>query len=254
MKKTPETQTTTENSWQKRAEKAEAQVEILMQELEYMKAQIRLMSAKRYGASSEKTNENQLSLFDGFNEVEATAEPLVPEHKRAKKKGKRNTSLDGLPENIIEYHLPEEEMACSCCGHDRHIINQEITRELHYVPAEISVNVHVQNIYGCRNCESNTDGSQPVVVSAPRPERAFVGSIASPSVVAHIIDEKYVMGAPLYRQEQQWARRGVNISRQNMANWVIHAAKYWFEPIYDRMKEILLTQDIIHADETGLPI
>jgi len=59
MKKIPETQTTTEISWQKRAEKAEAQVEILLQEMEYMKAQMRLMNAKRYGSSSEKANENQ---------------------------------------------------------------------------------------------------------------------------------------------------------------------------------------------------
>ncbi len=264
MKKTPETQTTTENIWQKRAEKAEAQVEILMHEIEYMKAQMRLMSAKRYGSSSEKTNENQLRLFDGFNEVEATAEPFapepevdlitVPEHKRAKKKSKKNNNLDGLPENIIEYHLPEEEMACSCCGHERHVINQEITRELHYVPAEISVNVHVQNIYGCRNCESKADGSQSMIIFAPKPERAFAGSIASPSVAAHIIDEKYVMGVPLYRQEKQWARRGVNLSRQNMANWVIHAANNWFEPIYERMKETLLAEDVIHADETGLQV
>ena len=51
-------------------------------------------------------------------------------------------------------------------------------------------------------------------------------------MVAHVIEEKYVMGVPLYRQEQQWARRGVSLSRQNMANWVIHAAQNWFEPVY----------------------
>lgn len=80
-----------------------------------------MLQAKRFGASSEKANKeskNQLKLFDdAFNEAEVTAEPLaqepelitVPEHQRKKKKGKRGTSLEGLPENIIEYHLPEEE-------------------------------------------------------------------------------------------------------------------------------------------------
>ncbi len=139
MKKIPETQTTTEISWQKRAEKAEAQFEILLQEMEYMKTQMRLMSAKRYGSSSEKANENQQRFFDGFNEAEATAEPFapepeadlitVPEQEISKKKGKNNTSLDGLRENIIEHHFPEDELARSCCGHQRHVINQEITRE-----------------------------------------------------------------------------------------------------------------------------
>jgi hypothetical protein len=91
------------------------------------------------------------------------------------------------------------------------------------------------------------------VVKAPKPNRAFPGSIASPSAVAHVIEEKYVMGVPLYRQEQQWSRRGVNLSRQNMANWIMHA-QHWLQPIYDGMKEVLLSQDIIFADETTLQV
>ena len=83
--------------------------------MDYLKAQMRLLTAKRYGASSEKSkqNINQLSLFDSaFNEAEASAEPFAPEpelvtvpaHKRKKSK-KRGQILEGLAENIIEYHL-----------------------------------------------------------------------------------------------------------------------------------------------------
>ena len=264
MKNTAKTPTTTEQSWQERAIKAEAQVESLLQELEYLKAQMRLLTAKRYGASSEKSkqNINQLSLFDSaFNEAEASAEPFAPEpelvtvpaHKRKKSK-KRGRILEGLPENIIEYHLSEEEMVCSCCGNQRHVIRQEITRELAVIPPQFSINVHVQDVCGCRHCEAHGSGSEPIIVTAPKPNRAFPGSIASPSVVAHVIEEKYVMGVPFYRQEQQWARRGVPLSRQNMANWVVHASQNWFEPIYDRMKETLLKQDIIMADETSIQV
>lgn len=266
MENNAKTLTTTEFTWQERAEKAEAQVTILSQEMEYLKAQMRVLTAKLYGASSEKQKQepsNQLSLFDSaFNEAEASTEPLVPEpelitvpaHKRTKSKGKKGQILEGLPENIIEHHLPEEDMVCSCCGNERHVIRQDITKELVVMPPQFSVNVHVQDICGCRYCETNGDGSEPVVVAAPKPNRAFPGSIASPSVVAHVIEEKYVMGVPFYRQEQQCARRGVPLSRQNMSNWVIHAAQYWFKPIYDRMKEILLAQKIIMADETGIQV
>ena len=97
MKNTAKTPTTTEQSWQERAIEAEAQVRSLLQEMEYLKAQMRLLTAKRYGASSEKSkqNINQLSLFDSaFNEAEASAEPFAPEpelvtvpaHKRKKSK------------------------------------------------------------------------------------------------------------------------------------------------------------------------
>lgn len=263
MKNISQTPITTESSWKERALKAEAQVELLSREMEYLKAQLRLLIAKRFSPSSEKTNKNQLTLFDSvFNEAEATAdlsasEPelvTIKEHKRVKSKGKKGIDLESLPENIIEYHLPEEEMACSSCGNRRHVIGQEITRELRYIPAQMSVDVHIQYIYGCRSCEISGDGSEPVVITAPKPNRAFPGSIASPSLAAHVIEEKYVMGVPLYRQEQKWSRRGIALSRQNMSNWIMHAAENWFEPIYEKMKATLLEQDIILADETTVQV
>ncbi len=260
MENIAKTSTTTESTWQERALKAEARVEFLVQEIGYLKAQMRVLQMKRFGSSSEKTNKDQMQLF--FNEAEATARPLVPEpdlitvpeHKRAKKKRKRTLDLDGLPQNIIEYRLPEEELACSCCGNERHIMGSDKTCELRFVPAEISVDVHVQYLYSCRHCEGHGDGSSPVVIAAPKPNRAFLGSIASPSLVSHIIEEKYVKAVPLYRQEQQWIRQGTAISRQNMSNWVLHAADNWLKPIYDAMKTVLRQQDIVHVDETSVQV
>ncbi len=37
--------------------------------------------------------------------------------------------------------------------------------------------------------------------------------------------QKFCMGVPLYRQEQDWARQGVKLSRQTMSNWVLRAAE-----------------------------
>jgi len=98
MEMKPKTQDLTEYSWQERALKAEAQLAEALKRVEYLEAQIRLLTAKRYGRSSEKTPKNQLKLFeDVFNEAEATAEPFAPEpelitvsaHKRAKPKAKK---------------------------------------------------------------------------------------------------------------------------------------------------------------------
>lgn len=67
MTNTLDTQTTTETNWKERALKAEAQLKILQQEMEYLKGQMRLLTAKRFGASSEKSKpNNQLSLFDSM--------------------------------------------------------------------------------------------------------------------------------------------------------------------------------------------
>ncbi len=82
------------------------------------------------------------------------------------------------------------------------------------------------------------------------PEPVINGSLASPSLVAHIINQKYVMHIPLYRQEKAFLREGINLSRQTMANWIIKVSELWLEPIYDIMKRTLLTHGVLHADET----
>ena len=59
---------------------------------------------------------------------------------------------------------------------------------------------------------------------------------------------------PLYRQEKQFSRLGIDLSRQTMANWLLNAADPWLKIIYDRMHEYLLKRDILHADETTLQV
>jgi transposase len=66
--------------------------------------------------------------------------------------------------------------------------------------------------------------------------------------------QKFVMGSPLYRQEQELNRNGIMLSRQTMSNWLIYAAETWLEPIYNRLKNNLLQYDILHADETVLQV
>ena len=62
----------------------------------------------------------------------------------------------------------------------------------------------MQYVFACLLCEIHGDGTAPGVGIAPYPIRAFPGSFASPSAVAHVIEVKYVMAVPLYRQEKQW--------------------------------------------------
>jgi hypothetical protein len=64
------------------------------------------------------------------------------------------------------------------------------------------------------------------------------------------MNQKYVMCVPLYRQEQSWLREGISLSRQTMANWIVRCSEDWLEPLYNRMKALLLLQEALHADET----
>ncbi|CAI3512598.1 hypothetical protein CIRMBP1295_02327 [Enterococcus cecorum] len=44
---------------------------------------------------------------------------------------------------------------------------------------------------------------------------------------------------------------GLPISRKEMANWHIKSSQYYFEPLYELLREKLLTQSLLHADETA---
>lgn len=61
--------------------------------------------------------------------------------------------------------------------------------------------------------------------------------------MAYIMSQKYVDSMPLYRQEQQFARLGVKLSRQTLVNWMIYGADKWLSLLYHRMHDHLLVQE-----------
>ena len=232
------------------------QITELKSKLAWFEEQVRLSQQKRFGSSSERTDQNQLELF---NEVESEADPSVEEpsietvqHTRKKKRGQREAMMEGLPVETVEYRLSEEEQACSCCGNTMHTMSTETRQEMQIIPAQVKVVKHVRHVYACRHCER--EEIRTPVVTAPMPAPVYPGSLASPSILAHIMNQKYGVGLPLYRQEQQLAQLGVNLSRQTMANWMIYAADRWLDILVNRMREHLLKQDILHADETTLQV
>ena len=86
------------------------------------------------------------------------------------------------------------------------------------------------------------------------PKPVIAGSFASPEAVAHIMNQKFVMGVPLYRQEQEFQRGDLWLSRQTMSNWLLRVAEDWLEPLYKRFKTELLKHDVLHADETTVQV
>jgi transposase len=237
-------------------QKLQYQVEELNAKLKWYEEQFRLSQQRRYGASSEKTSSDQLSLF---NAAEVTANPEVPEptvetitYQRKKKQGDREAKLEDLPTETVEYRLAEEKQVCDCCNGRLHEMSTEIRRELKVIPAEVKLLKHIRYVYACRHCERNE--IKTPIVTAAMPAPVYPGSLASPSSMAYIMNQKYVEGMPLYRQEKQWERLGISLSRQTLANWVIYGANTWLHLLYDRMKKHLLEQEILHADETTLQV
>jgi transposase len=240
-----------------------AEKEIRIAELEalvkYYEEQFRLAQYRRFGASSEKTQYlNQISYF---NEAEEVADPEAEEpeldieeinYTRRKRKGKRDEDLSALPVEVIEHTLPEEEQICPGCDNAMHVIGHDVRRELKIIPAQAAVVEHRRAVYSCRECEKMSEVVPFVKAEMPAP--VISGSLASPSAVAYIMTEKFVMFSPLYRQEQNFKRYGIPLSRQTMANWVIRCSEDWLSHIYERLRLELLKASVIHGDETTLQV
>lgn len=240
--------------------------------IKFYEEQLRLSKHRRFGSSSEK------SAYDAgveqqtlFNEAEAYAD-AVPETNAPESSSDAETELievekhyrerrrliksDRLPESIpvevVEHALPASEQICSCCGGKLHEINTEVRRELKIIPAQVKIIEHHRKVYGCRECEKD-EGGKPIV-RTPVNEPVIKGGFASPESVAHVMVEKFVMGSPLYRQEQYWNRKGIKLSRQTMSGWIISATESWLVPLYDELKSKLGKMDVLFADETTLQV
>ena len=126
--------------------------------------QLKLRQQKKFGASSEKADQDQISIADAFsdlfNEAEVLKQPIaaepdqdmvIPEHKR--KKAKRGSKFDTLPVETIEYKLSDDEKLCAHCGSPLTEMKKEVRKELVIIPAEVKVIKHVTYVYSCRKCD-----------------------------------------------------------------------------------------------------
>lgn len=226
---------------------------------EHYLEQLRLSKKKIFGSSSEQMAEGyeQLNLF---NEAESERTPLLPEPKieevivekhTRKKKRSFDEKYGDLPAEEVVYDISDEEKTCEKCGSEMTFMKYEIRRELKIIPAQIKVIEHKKAVYVCKICDKN--GIEANFKTAKATPALIEKSLVSPSLMAHIMYQKFCNAMPLYRQEQDLKRMGIQISRQTMANWVISGAKL-LQPLYEKMHGILLAESILHADETTLEV
>jgi len=245
-----------------------ARITELENQVEWFMEQLRLLKKKQFGASSEQAKEQldgQMSFL--FNEVEAYAAPSGPKtvthvaaHTRKQSGSVRDVVPDNIPVEVVEHRLSEEDRVCPQCGETMQEIGKEVRETLVLKPAEAVLRQDVYYTYACKNCEKNeeTDAEQEdvstPVVKTPKEPAVIPGSFASPEAIAYIMVQKFVMYAPLYRQEQEWDRQGLKLSRQTMCNWLQRAAEDWLKPVYDVLRLQLVKRGVLHADETTLQV
>lgn len=229
----------------------------LNQKMQVLMEQMVLANKNRFGRASEKLEiENQICFkeVDGnivfFNEAEAvcnldaeeTEDLEIRPARKPKTVGKKADDMAGLPVNIINHYLSEEELIAEFGKNGWKQLPDAVSKRYHFIPAKVEVDEHHVGVYA-----SKTDGH---IVKAPHPKALLHGSAVSPSLAAAVMNGKYVNAVPLYRLEQEFTRYGLSITRQNMANWMIRLGEEYLAVLYDYLHEKLYDYHVIQADET----
>ena len=244
---------------QSQLDHANAQLSHNNRQIELLTEQIRIMNQRFFGRKSEASVsevDGQISLFDSFNEVKylnqnSSKEPeitevIIPSYHRKKSVGKRDADLSGLPARIIEHTLSAEELATSFPDGYKEL-PEEVYKRLHIIPETFIVDEHHVHVYASKS----NDGT---ILKAPRPKDLFRNSIATPALVASIINGKYTNALPLERQAKTFKTNGIQLSTNTMANWVIRNSEAFFLPMYEYFHRKLLERGFAMADETPLQV
>lgn len=230
-------------------------------QIEVLSEQIRHLTKLLYGSKTEKSKYNapdgQTSLFDeedpSFSDSEQTEEQsqqkIVYTVERKATNKKRNDSLRDDVEIETIHHHPENKM-CNCCQEEMFEIGSKIVREeATFIPAKMKKTQHVEHAYECKTCKG--DPLQKAQIKrGTAPHAPIQRSLASPSVLAKVIYDKFIQYLPLYRQVKEWERYGLHTNDKNLSNWVIRTADDWLLPVYEQMKRMMMAKSILHVDET----
>lgn len=219
-----------------------------------------------FGQKSEKSKficDGQLAFEGLFNEAEAESDPAEPEptpetltkksKKSRKHRGRKELRTDLETKKVI-YELPEDQRICSVCGEAlTEMTVENLTTRIAAIPEKIYKIEYYRKVYKCRNCDQNGIKSNIVAAENKTPACIVPKGMADASLAADIMQRKFQLGEPLYRQEQYWKLRGVYLSRTTMANWVIMGA-HWFIPMIRKFWEYAFKEDVLNADETPVRV
>lgn len=223
------------------------------------------MVREKHGPKTERfVNPDQLSVFNEKQETQLLVETVETStssdldlnnsanskstETKPKKKGHTRQPMPAHLERVPVRGTPsQEQLTCSCCNKTR-IATNEIIRNsrFEFKPASVFIEDFIETILSCPNCGDT-------LVVKPDLVQTIENGTAGPALQAEIVVAKYEDHTPLHRQEQRFARIGAPIARSTMVGW-LNKTSITLRPLYDRMRQLLLTSKIIATDDTPVKV
>lgn len=220
-------------------------------EKDHLTHEMAILRRYRFGQRSEtSSNSPQQNLLDDLvdedlsaleTELEKLAE-CEPRKTAKPAKPRRQSLPPQLPRTEIRHDPDSTTCECGCALTH---IGEDISEKLDYEPGAFSVERHIRSKWACKQCET--------VVQAPVAPHIIDKGIPTTNLLAQVLISKYADHLPLYRQEQIYARAGVELSRSTLADWVGRCGVE-LTPLVERLRSCLLGHAVLHGDETPVPM
>ena len=229
-----------------------------------LEEEVRWLKAQYYGRSTQQTdaaeeNSDQKMLFNEAEVLaaieaaeqahrERTTKVDAHERKRSPDSG-RKAIPEHFPRIVIEHDLPPDQKLCTKCAvpHPLTRIAGETRECYRFEPPKISVEKHIRLTYVCEE-------RHEAPITAPAPPVILPKSMASASLLAHVIKSKFDLGLPLYRVSQDLTRYRMEVGPGTLGTWVNTIGGEKVVPLINLMHETLLAVVFIHIDETPLQV
>lgn len=235
--------------------------------IEQLQHRMDLLLRKLYGASSEKFDPRQASLFETTPSEPAAAEiPAEPatDNSPAREPGPAAASRPGhgrrkLPDTLktveVVHDLTEAEKAAMGGPENLVCIGQEETEQVEWEPSCLYKILHIQKKYArkVQLPESGLSLEEKNVILARKPPQPIEGGLPGPKLLAQVATCKFMDHLPLYRFERISERSGWRIPRSTTCDWLAQAASL-LAPLYEQMQAELLRSRVIHLDDTPVNV
>jgi transposase len=233
------------------------------QRRKHLEWKLKDLQAKLFGKSSERIHPDQLQLILEGLEAEAALDtasesPAEETKTRRKHRSKKMEFPEDLPEEIIEFDLPESERICPVTGEERRLIRWEEAIKINYVPGyfqRIIIRRAVRALSPAVQENSDEEIDAPVVTAEmPQEYRVIPGAVAGSGLLAYLLVAKYCDHLPFYRLQQIFkTRHQVRIDRTTMCHWMKRCSELLYI-LYEALRLDLLGGDYLQIDETSVKL
>jgi transposase len=225
--------------WRAMHQNAVARCHEAQQEIEQLRAQLRLRERQLFERKSEKSSPGSPT---------PTQTGPRPQRPRGQQRGRPSPSRrchDHLPAVEESLDIPVDRQHCPRCGQPW----QSFPGTEDAVLLEIDVRAY-RRVYRRRRYRATcTCGTHPGIITAPPPPKVVPKSHLGISVWVSVLLDKYHFGRPTYRLLEDLRSHGLDLSLGTVTDGLRRLAPL-FEPLYEAMIEHQRQEHHWHADET----